>query len=84
MTLWIERPNRQSAPALGLSPVWKYRGQVIPTNKEVITELDTTEINGEEDAILATGRGGLWVDGLRIYEVNGFTVSIREDTRCAT
>ncbi|MEM7023927.1 MAG: acyltransferase domain-containing protein, partial [Pseudomonadota bacterium] len=64
----LDRP-RFEAIALNQPLVWKYRGQVLPTNREVITELEITRIEYESASVLALAKGSLWVDGLRIYEV---------------
>lgn len=69
---------RFEAPAVGTTLGWKYRGQVIPTNKEVTTEIDIVEIVDEGDTILVRAEGSLWVDGLRIYEVSGYALRIHE------
>ncbi len=73
----FDRPHFE-APALGSDLSWKYRGQVVPTNRAVTTEIDIVGIDEEENAIVVTGAGSLWVDDLRIYEVEGFTLRIRE------
>ncbi|MEO1225739.1 MAG: beta-ketoacyl synthase N-terminal-like domain-containing protein [Pseudomonadota bacterium] len=70
---------RFEAPANGTTLNWKYRGQVIPTNKQVITEIDIVDITNEGSSILVTAEGSLWVDGLRIYEVSGYALRIGED-----
>lgn len=71
----VERPIFE-APAVGHSLSWKYRGQVIPTNKEVLTEIDIVDITEEDGGLLVTAEGSLWVDGLRIYEVSGYALRI--------
>ncbi len=70
---------RFEAPANGTTLNWRYRGQVIPTNKQVVTEIDIVDITNEGSSILVTAEGSLWVDGLRIYEVSGYALRIAED-----
>jgi len=70
---------RFEAPATGTTLNWKYRGQVIPTNKQVVTEIDIVDITNEGHSLLVTAEGSLWVDGLRIYEVSGYALRIAED-----
>jgi 3-hydroxymyristoyl/3-hydroxydecanoyl-(acyl carrier protein) dehydratase/1-acyl-sn-glycerol-3-phosphate acyltransferase len=67
---------RFEAIALDEALVWKYRGQVLPTNKQVTTELELTRVERDGRGVMAVARGSLWVDGLRIYEVENLTVRI--------
>jgi len=69
---------RFEAPAIGAALSWKYRGQVIPTNKTVCTEIEIVDITREDNAVRVTGGGSLWVDGMRIYEVDGFALRVKE------
>ncbi|MFP5512116.1 MAG: beta-ketoacyl synthase N-terminal-like domain-containing protein [Alphaproteobacteria bacterium] len=55
---------------------WKYRGQVVPTNRTVTTEIEITRIERDERGILAVARGSLWADDLRIYEVDGLAARL--------
>lgn len=58
--------------ALGQALTWKYRGQIIPTNKCVMSLLDITEKGS--DFVIATL--SLWVDGKRIYEAKNMGMRI--------
>jgi acyl transferase domain-containing protein/3-hydroxymyristoyl/3-hydroxydecanoyl-(acyl carrier protein) dehydratase len=69
---------RFEAPALGGSMTWKYRGQVTPEAKEVLTTLDILTLERDKRGLLATAKASLWADGLRIYEATGLTVRIVE------
>ncbi|MFG5382296.1 beta-ketoacyl synthase N-terminal-like domain-containing protein [Yoonia sp. R2-816] len=71
------------APATGEVFSWRYRGQVVPINKEVLCEFELTEILQEETSVLIKGAGSLWVDGLRIYEVKDYALRICEQERKA-
>jgi len=73
------REPRFEGPAVGEPLVWAYRGQVVPTNKEVVTEIDLLEIVDEGGTLLVKAQGSLWADGLRIYEVKNYSLRIRED-----
>ena len=53
---------------IGEESIWKYRGQVIPTNKVVTTTLDIVEAGDDEHGRYLVAEGSLWVDGKRIYE----------------
>jgi len=55
---------------------WKYRGQVVPTNRTVSTEIEILRIERDERGILVVGRGSLWADDLRIYEVDGLAARL--------
>jgi 3-hydroxymyristoyl/3-hydroxydecanoyl-(acyl carrier protein) dehydratase len=65
-------------PAVDQPVAWRYRGQVVPRNRVVVTEVEalTVEIVEGESATLQY-YGTQWVDGLRIYEVPSFTVRVR-------
>jgi len=73
------RPERlrthRFAPALGREHRWSYRGQVLPTSREVTVVADITErVDSPEATVLAAGL--LAVDGLPIYRMEGFGVSL--------
>src|SRR5262249_54332722 len=51
---------------------WIYRGQVIPTNREIEVDADITEIDNAKKRI--TANGYLSVDGRVIYAMKGFTL----------
>jgi 3-hydroxymyristoyl/3-hydroxydecanoyl-(acyl carrier protein) dehydratase len=65
--------------ALGRELVWKYRGQVLPSNDLVTVEAEVTAFfsDGRGSCIIADGR--LWVDGVCIYEASGLGVRVVED-----
>ncbi|MEV6556986.1 beta-ketoacyl synthase N-terminal-like domain-containing protein [Nocardia sp. NPDC051756] len=56
---------------------WKYRGQVVPTDRTVTIEVDILEIADHRPAsctVLADA--WLWVDGRRIYQVPRFATTL--------
>ena len=55
---------------------WIYRGQVIPSNKQVTVQASVTAIDDESRTIRADGF--LLVDGLVIYQMNDFTLTLRQ------
>lgn len=57
---------------LGLVHEWVYRGQVIPTNREVSVEVDIAE--WDDDRRLMRANGYLSVDGRTIYQMKDFTL----------
>ncbi|MCA9535342.1 MAG: 1-acyl-sn-glycerol-3-phosphate acyltransferase, partial [Myxococcales bacterium] len=55
--------------AIGHQHSWKYRGQVVPTNKVIGSTMEITEVGTDPDgAPFAIAKASLWVDGKRIYE----------------
>jgi acyl transferase domain-containing protein/3-hydroxymyristoyl/3-hydroxydecanoyl-(acyl carrier protein) dehydratase len=63
--------------ALGMPFSWRFRGQVLPTSKSVITEVDIISIVHQGGSLTALSDGSVWVDGIRIYEVKRMGVRLR-------
>jgi 3-hydroxymyristoyl/3-hydroxydecanoyl-(acyl carrier protein) dehydratase len=58
---------------------WTYRGQVTPGAGKVTTLVDLLAVEREGDgALLLRARGHLFVDGLRIYQMEPLAVRVRE------
>jgi 3-hydroxymyristoyl/3-hydroxydecanoyl-(acyl carrier protein) dehydratase len=57
-------------PINGLEHRWLYRGQVIPTSKEVYLGIKVTKAGSD----FITFKGLLWVDNLPVYQINDFSV----------
>ncbi|MBF0443154.1 MAG: type I polyketide synthase, partial [Oligoflexales bacterium] len=51
---------------------WIYRGQVLPSSREVVVDAIITGVDNEERAVMADGQ--LVVDGKMIYEMKGYGV----------
>ena len=49
---------------------WKYRGQVVPSNKKIVSEVEVKEVIREGGTVVLKAEGWLWVDGTRIYQMN--------------
>ena len=49
---------------------WKYRGQVVPSNKKIVSEVEVKEVIREGGSVVLKAEGWLWVDGTRIYQMN--------------
>jgi 3-hydroxymyristoyl/3-hydroxydecanoyl-(acyl carrier protein) dehydratase/1-acyl-sn-glycerol-3-phosphate acyltransferase len=63
--------------ALGRKLTWKYRGQVVPTNKLIQSTLEITERGTDADGHpYAVADASLWVDGKRIYEAKNVAMRI--------
>jgi acyl transferase domain-containing protein/3-hydroxymyristoyl/3-hydroxydecanoyl-(acyl carrier protein) dehydratase len=56
---------------------WSYRGQVLPTDGEVVVEAAITEIDDEAKRIVAAGF--LTVDGRTIYHMEDFSIQIMQE-----
>jgi 3-oxoacyl-(acyl-carrier-protein) synthase/3-hydroxymyristoyl/3-hydroxydecanoyl-(acyl carrier protein) dehydratase len=72
---WGAKSSSQFEANLGGKHRWIYRGQVIPTNKEVTVQ---AFIKSREEGTrpLLTADGLLLVDGLPIYQMNDFTIRL--------
>jgi 3-hydroxymyristoyl/3-hydroxydecanoyl-(acyl carrier protein) dehydratase len=64
-------------PANGERVKWSYRGQVTPEKKEVTTVIELLSLERHGHRLVATARGSLWCDGLRIYEANPISLAFR-------
>lgn len=71
MTVGIENP-RFEAIATGMPMTWKYRGQVVPENKRIETEVHITRVEGN----VAVADASLWVDGKRIYDAKNLAMRV--------
>jgi len=67
---WQSGQQFQS-PGLGQTHEWTYRGQVVPSNREVSVQAKITKIDERSRMIWADGILG--VDGRVIYRMSGFT-----------
>lgn len=73
----IENPVWEH-PVVDFPLAWKYRGQVVPRNDEVVTEVEALEVDiVEGESVTVKVFGTQWVDGLRIYEVPSFAIRVR-------
>jgi acyl transferase domain-containing protein/3-hydroxymyristoyl/3-hydroxydecanoyl-(acyl carrier protein) dehydratase len=55
---------------------WTYRGQVMPTAKQATPMVEILAVEERDDATIVKGRGVLWVNGLKIYEMRELSVRI--------
>jgi 3-hydroxymyristoyl/3-hydroxydecanoyl-(acyl carrier protein) dehydratase/1-acyl-sn-glycerol-3-phosphate acyltransferase len=60
--------------ATGRPLTWKYRGQVIPTDKTVVAELEITEQGEDDKGHYVLADGYLWTDDRRIYSATGMAM----------
>ena len=61
---------------LGKAITWKYRGQVVPRNKLISSELHITAVGEDAQGPFALAEGWLWVDGKRIYHAKNMGMRI--------
>jgi hypothetical protein len=58
--------------------VWKYRGQILPTHKQMKLEINVTKVERKTDQVMIEGDASLWADAVRIYEVKHLAISLEE------
>jgi 3-hydroxymyristoyl/3-hydroxydecanoyl-(acyl carrier protein) dehydratase len=66
-------PLAQGAPVS-----WKFRGQVRPTNKHVVSDVEIVSVDRQPGSVTVIANASLWVDGTRCYEAKGIGIRIRE------
>jgi 3-hydroxymyristoyl/3-hydroxydecanoyl-(acyl carrier protein) dehydratase len=57
---------------------WRYRGQITPKHNTMALEIHIKEIKYENKKIQVVGEAHLWIDGLRIYEIENASIAIFE------
>jgi hypothetical protein len=60
---------------LGEQHRWNYRGQIIPSNDQILVEAVVTAIDDEKRLIKANGY--LSVDGKVIYQMKDFSIRLK-------
>lgn len=55
---------------------WRYRGQIVPTNKQITAETELTRIERGDTGILAVADASLWCDGIRIYSATNLAMRL--------
>ena len=71
----VIRSHRFTPQLIGREHVWKYRGQIIPSNKRVTVEAAITRIDDRPVRTIVAD-GFLHVDGVTIYEMRDFGVCL--------
>ncbi len=64
---------------LGRALTWKYRGQVVPTNRVIRVELDVVEVGDDDAGRFAIADAWLWVDDLRIFQATQMGMRLVDD-----
>jgi len=73
------RSARFEPVALHEPVTWRYRGQIVPTNKQITSQVEITRVARDDDGILAVADASLWVDGKRIYTATNLGMRITRD-----
>ncbi len=66
------------APVLGHPLAWKYRGQILPSHRQMKIEARITGVERPAGEVILTADASLWADAVRIYEVKGAALRIIE------
>jgi acyl transferase domain-containing protein/3-hydroxymyristoyl/3-hydroxydecanoyl-(acyl carrier protein) dehydratase/1-acyl-sn-glycerol-3-phosphate acyltransferase len=66
---------------LGRAVTWKYRGQVVPKNRTIMTEVEITEVGEDDRGRFAIAEAWLWVDGKRVYHAKNLGMRIVAGTK---
>jgi 3-hydroxymyristoyl/3-hydroxydecanoyl-(acyl carrier protein) dehydratase len=61
---------------VGQSFNWKFRGQVVPTNKRTRSAIEISSVTRDDRGVLILFNGTFWVDDLCIYETTGMGVRV--------
>jgi 3-hydroxymyristoyl/3-hydroxydecanoyl-(acyl carrier protein) dehydratase len=65
-------------PLASNAPVsWKFRGQVRPSSRRVVVDVEIVSVDSLADGVTVLANGSLWVDGVRCYEAKGIGVRVR-------
>lgn len=75
MAAGIENPRFEPI-ALDRAVTWKYRGQVVPRHRLIVTELEILSVGVDERGPYALAEAWLWVDGMRIYHARNLAMRI--------
>ncbi|MBG0779931.1 MAG: polyketide-type polyunsaturated fatty acid synthase PfaA, partial [Desulfotignum balticum] len=71
-TFSMDPSTHAVSPVLGDTHEWVYRGQIIPTHKEVTIHTHIRQVSQENDIYAVKADGALCVDGRVIYEMKNF------------
>lgn len=83
MAQGVSNPRFESI-GLDLPLTWKYRGQVVPTARTVVVEVELTASGVDDRGPYAVADAWLWVDGMRIYGAQGLGMRIVSEDTAAT
>jgi 3-hydroxymyristoyl/3-hydroxydecanoyl-(acyl carrier protein) dehydratase len=63
---------------VGLPFTWKYRGQFLPTDREVVLEAHIKSVARRPGRVRVVADASMWKPGLRIYQLTDIAVELRE------
>ncbi|MBL8685251.1 MAG: polyketide synthase dehydratase domain-containing protein [Myxococcales bacterium] len=70
-------PNgRFEAVMTGKPVTWKYRGQVVPKNEKITSEVELTEVGRDDKGAYVLADCSLWVDGKKIYHAKNLGMRV--------
>jgi len=58
--------------------LWKYRGQLIPTDDRMVIEVHIKSVEREPERVTVIGDASLWKNELRIYEITDAAICLEE------
>ena len=58
--------------------LWKYRGQLIPTDDRMVIEIHIKSVEQEAEGVIVIGDAGLWKNDIRIYEITDAAICLEE------
>ncbi|MDQ0456410.1 beta-ketoacyl synthase N-terminal-like domain-containing protein [Rhizobium paknamense] len=70
-------PNPRFGIAVGVPVNWRYRGQLLRTDKDMNIEIHIKEIRKEADQVVVIADTDLFKEKLRIYEALSMSISIK-------
>ncbi|HEY0167242.1 MAG TPA: beta-ketoacyl synthase N-terminal-like domain-containing protein [Jatrophihabitans sp.] len=69
-------PNAVFALAKGIQMSWRYRGQILRTDRELYFEVSIKQMIREADRLVIIGDASLFKPGLRIYELIDIAIEV--------
>ncbi len=66
-----------SYPAQQAPFIWKYRGQILPTQREMVLSADITSRTPTASGEVLTANASVWIDGVRIYELTNLAITLQ-------
>jgi len=58
--------------------LWKYRGQLIPTDDRMVIEVHIKSVEREPERVTVIGDASLWKNDIRIYEITDAAICLEE------
>jgi 3-hydroxymyristoyl/3-hydroxydecanoyl-(acyl carrier protein) dehydratase len=62
---------------------WKFRGQVRPENKFIVTDMEIVSVEKTADAVTVICNASLWVDNTRCYEAKALGMRVKSGRKVA-